>query len=98
MCGSRSVEEFHLALLDAQLDPAIDQFPEGLVGREALFDGHDTVGADEAAHGCAVMDIGQLVVGPVTVRVLRAHTAAPETSADLILTGDAAGMHGANSE
>ena len=96
--GRRLAEELRLALLDAQFDPAIHEFPESLVDREALGNGGDRVGTDKAAHGFTVMDAGQFVVGPVPVRRLRVHAATTGAPADLILARHASGMHGAKSE
>ena len=62
-----------------------------------MFDSGDTVGTDEAADGFATMNIGQFVVRPVTVRMLRVHAPTPGASANLILARDAAGMHGTKS-
>ena len=55
----------------------------------------DTIGTDEAADGFTAMDIGQFVVWPVTLWMLRMHASAAGASTDLILARHAAGMHGA---
>ena len=84
-CGGGLAKELHLAAQDAQLDPAIHEGPEPLVGGESLDESFHAVGSDEAADGPPAMDIGQFVVGAMPVRMLRMHTAAAGSSADLVL-------------
>jgi len=89
-----SAEELDLALSDAQGDPLVDEFAERLVSGHAAEDLGDAVGPNKAADGLAAMDVGQLVVGTMSLGMLRMHAAAAGSAADLILAGDAAGMHG----
>jgi len=85
-------EELNLGLLNRQLDPAIRELAEGLVGGEALFDFIGTLGTYKAAHRFAAMDVGKLVVGTMPARMLRIHTAAAGASTDLILHRDTSRM------
>jgi hypothetical protein len=97
LSGGRWVEELDLALLDGQRDPLVNEFPEPFVDGEALVDLADAVRTHEPTHWLAMMDVGELVVGPMPARMVGVQAAAPRAPADLILARDAAGMHGAES-
>ena len=86
-------EELDTGLLDRQLDPPIDELAEGLVGGEALFDLIGAVGPNEATNRFAVMDVGELVVWTMTLRMLRVHASASGSTTDLILHRNASRVH-----
>ena len=92
------VEEGGFARFDGQFDPSIDQFLEDLVGGNPRLDFPGAIGADEAADGFAAIDVGKFAVGAVAAGGLGVHAAATGTATDLILPGDAAGVHGAERE
>ena len=93
-CGGKLAKELNLTTQDAEFNPAIHEFTEPLVGGELLEEFFDAVGSHETADGSSTMNIGQFVIGAVPMRMIRMHASASGVSADLVLTGDAAGVHG----
>jgi len=88
-------EELDDPLLNGQLDPLVDERPEPFVGGQPLFYRLSAIGTDKPANGLAAVDIGQLAVRAVTLRVLGMHAAARRIAAHLVLARDTSGMHGA---
>jgi hypothetical protein len=86
-------KELDLGLLDGQLDPAIHELSEALVGGEPRFELSDAVGTNETANGFAAMDVGKFVVGTMTAWMVGIHATTACASTDLILHRDTSGVH-----
>ena len=91
-------EPVERAALDGERDPGIDDFSEDLVVGQAPLNFGGAIGANEPTDGFATMHVGQFVVWAVALWVFGIHAAASGFGANLILTGDAAGVNGAQSE
>lgn len=78
-------EQIGSAALDRECDQRVDDLTEGFIVGQSLLEFGDAIGTDETADWLAAIDIGELVVGAVPLRVFRFHAATGGVSADLVL-------------
>jgi hypothetical protein len=78
-------KELGLSQVDGELNPPIDELTESLVGLQACGEMMHGVGADETTDLLTSMDIGQLAVWPVRLRIGGVVALAALLAAELVL-------------